>query len=228
MRAMLGMAIVLGSVLCADAQSISIRSNAGRILYADLYGSGDRGVVVLAHGGYSSRVSWKPTAEAISAQGFQVVVVEAGAAADLAAGKETPCLYDEVCQSKDVLAAVAHLRRLGAKTISLIGGSMGGASVAQAAIDAAPGTIDSLVLLAPAAVAAPEKIPGRKLFITAERDANSAGLRLPGIKAHYARARPPKEFVLVEGSAHGQHLFTTPQGPGVLRDILRFLKNGRP
>jgi alpha-beta hydrolase superfamily lysophospholipase len=227
-KTLLSLAIVLGSVVCVAAQPISLRADAGRILYGDLYGSGDRGVVVLAHGGYSSRASWRPTAEAIGAQGFHVLVIEAGAAADFAAGKETPCLSDAVCQSKDVLAAVAHLRRLGARTISLIGGSMGGAAVAHAAIDAGQEAIESVVLLAPAEVAAPEKIPGRKLFITAERDANSAGRRLPGIKAQYARARQPKELVLVEGSAHGQNMFTTPQGADVLRDIVRFLKNGRP
>jgi pimeloyl-ACP methyl ester carboxylesterase len=127
-----------------------------------------------------------------------------------------------------VLAAVAHLRRLGAQQISLVGGSMGGAAVARAAIDAAPRAIESLVLLAPASMAAPEKIPGRKLFITAEDDANSAGLRLPGIKAQYARAKAPKEFTLLKGSAHGQRVFSAPEGQAVLGDVIRFLKNGRP
>jgi pimeloyl-ACP methyl ester carboxylesterase len=133
-------------------------------------------------------------------------------------------MSDDVCQSRDVLAAIRHLQRLGAKTISLIGGSLGGAAVALAAIDAGPQAIESLVLLAPAAVVAPEKIPGRKLFITARNDANSAGLRLPGIRAQYARARTPKEFTLVEGSAHGQNILSTPEGAAVLRDIIRFVK----
>ena len=90
-----------------------------------------------------------------------MLVFESRGAADYAAGKETPCLSDEVCQSRDVVAAIRHMRRLGAKTISLIGGSLGGAAVALAAIEVGPKAIDSIVLLAPAAIAAPEKIPGR-------------------------------------------------------------------
>ena len=217
------MTAVLALIATLTAEAIAFRAADGRLLYGDVYGTGDRGVAVLAHGGYSSRASWKPTAEALQAAGFHVLVFESRGAADFAAGKETPCLSDEVCQAKDVLAAIRHLRRLGATTVSLVGGSLGGAAIALAAIDSGPRAIDGLVLLAPAAIAAPDQIPGRKLFVTARGDANSAGLRLPGIQAQYARARPPKAFKLVDGSAHGQNILATPLGPEVLQDIIRFL-----
>ena len=223
------MTMILALVVATmAADPVSFRAADGRLLFGDVYGTGDRGVVILAHGGYSSRASWKATAEALQAEGFHVLVFESRGAADFAAGKETPCMSDDVCQAKDVVAAVRHLRRLGAKSISLIGGSLGGAAVALAAIEAGPRAIDGVVLMAPAAIASPERIPARLLFITAREDANAAGLRLPGIREQYARARSPKEFKLLEGSAHGQNLLSTPDGAAVTRDIIRFLKSGRP
>jgi pimeloyl-ACP methyl ester carboxylesterase len=106
-------------------------------IQADVYGTGGRGVVILAHGGrYSSRSSWAPEARKIASAGFHVLVLETHAAADLAAGKETPCLYNEVCLAKDVRAGVRYLEALGVNRIALIGGSMGGAVVAQASVEA--------------------------------------------------------------------------------------------
>src|SRR6266566_2272961 len=48
----------------------------------------------------------------------------------------------------DVLAAVRYLRKTGAKTVAIIGASFGGEAAADASIDAEPGEIDRLVLLA--------------------------------------------------------------------------------
>ena len=228
MMRLLAAVLIVGFASAANAQSVALRASDGRTLQGDLYGAGPRGLVILAHGGYSTRASWRPAAEAIAEAGFHVLVIESRAAADLAAGNETPCLYDEVCLSRDVIAAISHLRRIGAKAILLMGGSIGGAAVAQAAIDLAPNPVEGLVLLAPAEVTAPEKIPGRKLIVVTANDANAAGLRLPGIKAQFARMTPPKDFKLLDGSAHGQLILATADGAAVRREIIRFLQNGRP
>ena len=193
-------------------------------VHADLYGGGELGVVILAHGGSSTRASWAPQAGHLAAAGFHVLVVEAQAAADLAAGRETPCLYDEACLAKDVLSGVRYLRALGATSIALIGGSMGGAAAAQASVDAAPGQIQHLVLLAPAAIDAPERIQGVKLFIATREDANDSGPRLPGIQAQYDRAGEPKRLVVLEGSAHAQRVFETADATTVLKEIVQFLR----
>jgi hypothetical protein len=107
---------------------------------------------------------------------------------------------------------------------SVIGGSAGGGAVAQASVDAAPEEIDRIVLLAPMTIDAPQKMKGRKLFITARDDRSGDGLRLPGIRDQYDKAPGPKEFVLLEGSAHAQLIFDTPDGDRVLRNILRFIQ----
>ena len=100
---------------------------------------------------------------------------------------------------------------------------MGGSAAAQATIDAQPGEIDRLVLLAATAPGSPEKLKGRKLFIVARDDTSGAGPRLPAIRAQYEKTPEPKELIVVEGSAHAQFLFQTDQGDRVMREILRFL-----
>ena len=97
-------------------------------------------------------------------------------------------------------------------------------AVAQASVEADRGEIQHLVLLAPAAIAAPDRIQGNKLFITTREDANAAGLRLPGIQAQYEKAPEPKRLVVLAGSAHAQRILLTADGDAVIRDILEFLR----
>lgn len=60
--------------------------------------------------------------------------------------------------------------------------------------------------------------------LLAEGDVRGEGVpRLPDIRDQYERAPGPKELVLLEGSAHAQHLFATDQGERLMAEILRFL-----
>lgn len=98
---------------------------------------------------------------------------------------------------------------------------------APASIHAAPGEIDRLVLLAPMAIQTPEKIRGVKLFILSRDDLGPGEKpRLPKIREQFERAPEPKEWVVLEGSAHAQALFETDQGERLMGEILRFL--GKP
>jgi dienelactone hydrolase len=123
----------------------------------------------------------------------------------------------------DVLAAVRYLHKIGAKTVSVVGASFGGAAAADASIESEPGEIDRLVLLAAWTDRPSEKMKGRKLFIVARDDANDDGARLPKIRANYERAIGPKELIILDGSAHAQFLFATDQGERLMREILKFL-----
>ena len=122
-----------------------------------------------------------------------------------------------------MLAAVRYLRKTGTKTVSVVGASFGGEAAADASIDAEPGEIDRLVLLAAWTDRPSEKMKGRKLFIVARDDANDDGSRLPKIRANYENAADPKELVILDGSAHAQFIFGTDQGERLMREILRFL-----
>jgi pimeloyl-ACP methyl ester carboxylesterase len=195
-----------------EARAVAIVAADGGTLQADVYGTGARGVV-LAHGGRFNRHGWKRQANALAAAGFRVVAFDF----------RKTCGYDAVCLAKDVLAAVGHLRGTGATTVAVVGASLGGGAAAQAAIDTPPGTIDRVVLLAHMTIDAPERLRVPALFILARDDASGSGPRLPGIREQFEKALGPKELVVLEGNAHAQFVFDTPQGDRLMREILRFV-----
>ena len=114
----------------------------------------------------------------------------------------------------------------GARTIDVIGASMGGSAAADAVIASPAGLVRRLVLLgaAPDGPAGQLKCP--TLFIVARDDASGDGPRLPGIRAKFAQTPQPKRLVVVAGSAHAQFLFKTDQGARVLKEIMDFLQAG--
>jgi pimeloyl-ACP methyl ester carboxylesterase len=197
---------ILAGIASAQ-QSISFPTQDGGMIVADLYGKGDR-AVVLAHGGRFNKESWKNQAQTLAASGFRAIAIEYRSA--------------EEGRRFDILAAVHYLRNNGAKSVSVVGASMGGDYAAEAA-EAEPAAIDRLVLLASGAYTPLIKMKGPKLFILARDDANAEGPRLPKIQAQYEKAAQPKKFVLLDGSAHAQFLFETAQGERVMQEILRFL-----
>jgi dienelactone hydrolase len=212
-------AIVLAGLVTAQAP-VSFPTQDGGIVYADLYGKGDRGVV-LAHGGRFTKASWAPQARALTEAGFRVLAIDLRVYSPRRDGVELK--LDDGGMHFDVLAAVRYLRKKGAKTVSVVGASMGGDAAADALAEAKPGEIDRLVLLASGEYGQPEKWKGRKLFIVARDDSNGTGPRLPKIRAQYEKAPDPKELIVLEGSAHAQFIFGTDQGERLMREILRFL-----
>jgi alpha-beta hydrolase superfamily lysophospholipase len=217
-RVMLAGVIVAG--LCAAQELVSFSTQDGGLVYADVYGKGGRGVV-LAHGARFNKESWAKQAQALADAGFRVVAIDfRGHGKSHGPGQSN--VYSAPLYL-DVLAAVHYLRTNGAKTVSLVGGSMGGAAAGKAMAEAQPGEVDRLVLLAAEADAPPGKLKGRKLFIVARDDASGAGPRLPGIRAQFDKAPEPKELIVLEGSAHAQFLFETDQGERLMREILKFL-----
>jgi esterase/lipase len=225
-RLLLGILVLglsVGAVAVRPQQLVAIPAPPGAPIEADIYGSGDR-AVVLAHGGRFDKLSWQKQAKKLAGAGFRVLAFDFRAAVEARTGPEPPCLYDETCLSIDVLAAVRYLRNQGAKTVAVVGASLGGGAAAQASVDAVDGEIDRLVLLAHTPIAAPERMKGRKLFIVSRGDLGSGDVpRLAGIRDQYERAPGPKEMIVLEGSAHAQFIFETPEGDRLMREILKFL-----
>lgn len=207
------------TVRAAAQQEVSFPTSDGGFIYADLYGSGAR-AVVLAHGGRFDRKSWSKQANALANAGFATLAIDFRGE-DKSRGPLGHPSRDED-RRFDVLGAVHYLAGAGAKSISIVGASMGGDYAAEAA-EAEPETIDGLVLLASGAYTPLIHFKGRKLFILARDDANSEGPRLPKIRAQYEKAAEPKQWIVVAGSAHAQFLFDTPQGTRVWQQILQFL-----
>ena len=201
-------------------QSISFTAEDGGQVCADLYGSGTR-AVVLAHGGRFNKESWRVQANALVSAGFRVLAIDfRGFGCSTGPGQAD---FDNAPFEKDVLAAVRYLKTHGAKAVSIVGGSFGGAAAGDASIKSSRGEIDRIVFLGAEPNLPAEKLKSRALFIVARDDSNGAGLRLPGIRVQYEKAPGPKELIVLNGSAHAQFLFQTDQGARVMQEILRFL-----
>jgi pimeloyl-ACP methyl ester carboxylesterase len=213
------LALVLTTVGAAP-QTISFATGDGGRVCADLYGQGPR-AVVLAHGGRFTKESWREQARALASGGFRILAIDfRGFGCSSGPGQAD---FDSAPFENDVLAAVRYLKGHGAKTVSVVGGSFGGAAAGDASIKSAPGEIDRIVFLGAAPNLSAEKLKSRALFIVARDDGNDAGPRLPGIRAQYEKAPQPKELIVLDGSAHAQFLFQTDQSARLMREILRFL-----
>jgi pimeloyl-ACP methyl ester carboxylesterase len=214
-------ALVIAAVAAQPQERVSFATQDGGIVYADVYGTGDHGVV-LAHGGRFNKESWAVQAQALAKAGFRAVAIDFRGRGQSRGGPQSTSRDDGV--HFDVLAAVRYLHETGAKTVSVVGASFGGWAAAQAAVETQPGEIDRIVLLASSAIDEPERMQGRKLFITSRGDTTGSGtLRFPEIRDQYERAPGPKELVVLDGAAHAQFIFETDQGERLMREILKFL-----
>ena len=204
----------------AAQKTVSFPAEDGGVVFADVYGEGDR-AVVLAHGGRFNKESWDKQARTLTAAGFRVLALDfRGYGKSHGPGDSDPM---GAPLHLDVLAAVRYLRKTGAKSVSVVGGSMGGGAAGDASINSQPGEIDRVVFLGAAPNDPADKLKSATLFIVARDDASGDGPRLPGIKAQYQKAPQPKELIILDGSAHAQFLFQTDQSDRVMREILRFL-----
>ena len=204
----------------AKVEHVSFASEDGALISADLYGAGDRGVV-LAHGGQFTKESWQPQAQRLSKEGYRVVAFDFRGFGK-SHGPGDSDMYTAPMQL-DVLAAVRFLRSTGAKTVAVIGASFGGGAAADASIASRPGEIDRLILLAAEGNGPAERIKAPLLEIVARDDANHDGPRLPHIRVWFDKVPEPKELIVLDGSAHAQFLFQTEQAERVMADILTFL-----
>ncbi len=202
------------------AEHISIATEDGGLIYADLYGKSDRGVV-LAHGGRFTKESWQPQAQSLATAGFRVLAFDfRGFGKSHGPGESD--MFTAPMQL-DVLAAVRYLRNHGAKTVAVMGGSFGGSAAADASIASKPAEISRLILLAAEGNGPAERIKAPLLVIVARDDANDEGLRLPRIRAWFDKAPQPKRLIVLDGSAHAQFLFQTDQADRVMKEVLHFL-----
>ncbi len=197
---------------------VSFTTEDGGIVYADVYGSGDRGVV-LAHGMKFDKASWKEQAVQMADAGFRVAAIDFRGYGKSHGGPKSESPRDELYL--DVLAGARYLREHGAKSVAVIGASMGGGASANAAVKGTPGAIDRLILLSPVPIEHPEEIHVPKLYATAQGDPIT-----PQVKVQFEKAPEPKEMLLLDGSAHAQFLFTTDQSERLMKAILRFLQSG--
>lgn len=221
MRALLPiLAMLLLPIGSLAQKTVSFPTEDGGLIYADDYGSGAR-AVVLAHGGRFNKESWEKQARILQLAKFRVLAIDfRGYGQSRGPGDSNPM---GAPLQLDVLAAVRYLRKTGATSVSVVGGSMGGSAAGDASIASRPGEIDRIVMLGAAPDGPADQLKSASLFIVARDDTSGDSLRLPGIQAQYDKAPQPKELIVLDGSAHAQYLFQTDQADRVMREILRFL-----
>src|SRR6266700_8102847 len=184
MRALLLALASLALVYPVQAQrTVSFPTSDGGVVFADLYGQGEKGLV-LAHGGRFNKESWRPQALEFAAAGFHVLAFDFRGCGSSHGPGQADIFTAPL--DLDVLAAVRYLHANGAKTVSIVGGSMGGDAAEGALGEARPGEIDRVVLLAHGAYGPPERLKGRKLFIVSRDDLGPGDKpRLLKIRAQY-------------------------------------------
>jgi pimeloyl-ACP methyl ester carboxylesterase len=220
MLALFAMPLAVFLTTVAPVQTVSFPTEDGGQVCADLYGQGTR-AVVLAHGGRFRKESWQEQAEVLAAEGFRVLAIDfRGFGCSTGPDRED---FDKAPFEKDVIAAVRYLKAHGAQSVSVVGGSFGGAAAGDASIKSPAGEIDRIVFLGAAPNLSAEQLKSRSLFIVAREDTSGSSLRLPGIRAQCERAPQPKELIILDGSAHAQFLFQTDQKTRVMHEIVRFL-----
>ena len=207
--------ICLGLATIAAAgeplREVSFDTADGAKVYADLYGGTSGDAVVLAHGAAFDRASWRGFAGQLAARGHRVMAIDFRGYGKSTAGAAKEARFE------DILAAVRYLRGLGVRRVAVVGASMGGGAAAEAATRP-PGDIDRLVLLSPVPIEHPERIGGRKLFIASAHEP-----AVERVKEQYDRAPEPKRLLLLPGTAHAQHIFTTDQAERLTTEIDAFV-----
>jgi pimeloyl-ACP methyl ester carboxylesterase len=217
-QALLALVSLLGQA--SPPERLSLPTDDGGLIEADVFGRGRRGVV-LAHGGQFDKESWDTQPRALAAAGLRAVAINfRGYGRSRGPGDQDPL---GAPLHLDVMAAVRHLRQTGAEAVSVVGASMGGSAAVEAALAGTRIEIDRLALLGASGSTPLGPYRGRTLFIVAEHDASGSGPRLPGIRRQFDSASEPKELIVLEGSAHAQVLFATKEADRIMREILRFL-----
>ena len=213
--------LVLFSLLAPAQEPVRFTVKDGWNIYGDLYGKSSRGVV-LVHGGRRDKSHWAPQAQALVKAGFMVLAIDLRG---VGLSKEgPPDRRNDIAMPLDLLGAVRFLQGNGARKISIVGASAGGNLAEEALRLSTPGEIDRIVFLAHGAYGPPQALKVRKLFIVARNDVGPGNVpRLTRIHAQYDQAPDPKELIVIEGDAHAQFLFETPQGDRVTQEIIRFL-----
>lgn len=137
MRTFIAVIVALLFAKGAIAQeAVSFPTEDGGVVYADVYGESDRGIV-LAHGGRFNKESWRKQAQTLASAGFRVLAFDfRGYGKSQGPGDSAPM---SAPLHLDVLAAVRYLRKTGAKSVSVVGGSMGGGAAGDASIASQPG-----------------------------------------------------------------------------------------
>ena len=170
---------------------------------ADYFAGTSVRAIILAPGAMFKKESWHFLAQRFQELGMSSVALNSGS---------TP----------DLLNAIEFLKTKGAKKITMLGASAGGAGVLYTLQDAIDPLVDSVILLAPAGGRPIQSEQVRKLFIVAEDDMVSSNAFVYKLCMNSSDPKLYKEF---KGSDHAQHLFNSRHKEAVIELLISFIEN---
>lgn len=190
----------------AEGEYVELRPEDGdSVLPGYEMGDGDDGVVLLHQIGGNGSCGWVGYAPWLAEQDVSVLAV------DVCGSGESACSEDLAGdQAAQIELAVEHLRDGGAKRVTLVGASMGGA-IAQGVAGGVD--VDAVVAISPPpewegvedVAAAADSITVPWLLVAAEDD---SGIDPPRLKKARAGSGAPGEYRQVTGTDHGYELVT--------------------
>lgn len=199
----------------------------GTTLTGTLYGAGST-ALILSNMGDNDPAAWEREAPLFAKEGYMVLTYSFRYPARTA--RFTATMAKQTVD--DLQAAVAFVRAQGAKTIVLLGASLGGMATAKVAASIQPAAM--VVISAPAdllefdfQVSAAElvAITMPKLLIASEDDTIVPSA---ATQQMFDLAAEPKEMVVYPGSAHGVQLFATNAAAELRQRLLTFVKTNAP
>jgi alpha-beta hydrolase superfamily lysophospholipase len=211
--------------LTSSIEVTRFRASDGVTIVGAVLGSGPRGVLLAHMGGTTQNLcAWFPFAQTLVSEGYLVLDVDLRGFG--ASGYAPETRYD-----LDVEAGVAELRRRGAESVELMGGSLGAIAVLVGGSQVRP-PVDGIVSLSspadPDVLDVPATIAHLRvpvLFVASEGDG-----QFPNDARTLYRSAPSKDKALkiVPGFDHGLDLFRFDQAAKVRALVLTFLDRHSP
>lgn len=191
---------------------ISYSTEDGGTVEASLFEGKKDLVVIFAHGAVFNKESWYFLAEKLQSKGIASLSIDFRGYGNSKTGTTNNLALD-------ILGAVSYLKDQGYKTISLVGGSMGGAAIMNALELKSDDTLKKVVLLSPASSNGITNTSLEKLFIATQDEGLFAR-----VKIAFETSAEPKQFKIYEGSLHAQHMFKSNYAEELTDLIVGFLE----
>ena len=196
---------------------VRFRAADGTRLVGHRFGSG-RVAIVLAHESRGWLCEWTPFAKQLAANGYLVFAFDFRGSGESQHGVRAPSRLD-----LDVAAATKSVRALGAKKVFLVGASLGGSAVIEAAAEIRPG-VTGLVSVSGAAdlqnaLPSAEKLQLPVLYLAGRLDTSFAE---DAQRLYDATASTDKRILIVDRGEHGSRLVDA--SPQVRRSIVSFVR----
>lgn len=190
---------------------ISFSTEDGGSIEASLFEGKKDLVVIFAHGAVFNKESWYFLAEKLQSNGVASLSIDFRGYGNSKTGTSNNLALD-------ILGAIEYLKDQGYKSISLVGGSMGGAAIQDALELKTDDTLKKVVLLSPAGGPAITSNSIEKLIIVSKDEGLYAK-----VNAIFDASANPKATKIYKGSYHAQHMFKSNYAEELTDFIVEFL-----